>query len=181
MRHCIGGALALSLTLLLAACGHEEPAAAGVGTPVPAREVGTGRTAAETVSCAEHYAQVRDAVLDTLRGDAALPLIDLATRASIGSKGDVAQDPLQRNCRFENRHLLKLRAKAADPAPRTLAPSCVALVDAIDTRCLQPLAQRGQPLDSRCTTVLVGIADSAERMDAKLGDDGFCRSMRDGL
>lgn len=181
MRHCIGGALALSLTLLLAACGHDEPAAARGGIAAPPREVGGRLTAAETVSCAEHYAQVRDAVLDTLRGDAALPLIDLATRASIGNKGDAAQDSLKRNCRFENRHLLKVRAKAAAPGQRRLAPSCVALVDAIDTRCLQPLAQRGQPLDSPCMTLLVGIADSAERMDAKLGDDGFCRSMRDGF
>ncbi|GMV31677.1 MAG: hypothetical protein AMXMBFR59_38020 [Rhodanobacteraceae bacterium] len=184
MRHCFGGALAVCFTLLLAACGgtgDAGPAAGGESAvPVP-REARRGSAAAESVSCAEHYAQVRDAVLDTLRGEAAFPLIDLAARASIGSKGDAADDVLKRSCRSENRHLRKLRANAAAGTARTLAPSCVALVDYIDSRCLQPLAQRGEPLDRHCTTVLTGIADSASGMDTKLRDDGFCRSVRDSF
>lgn len=177
-----------ALVLLLTACGGaaSDPAPAAAPTAAtsaqPASPAPTERPRRERVDCAVHYATARDAVLGTLRGTEHLPLIAPVTALSEGVLSPLPDgaSPQSADCSFAQRQLLAKRQPDATP-PRTLAPTCAALVESIDRACLQPLAQRGVPFTSACNTLLVGIADGREELDRKLGNDGYCASMASTL
>lgn len=134
----------------------------------------------EQIVCSEHYAQVREAILGTLRGTESLPLITVVTRVS-STVLDGTVSLLNADCSFDNRKLQESRSPVAAPAT-PLQGRCAALVERIDTRCLQPLVERGEPLDKHCHLVLVAIADQSQKdVLRKMSSDQFCASMQEDL
>ncbi|MFZ1392357.1 MAG: hypothetical protein WAS23_12275 [Dokdonella sp.] len=168
---------AIALILALAACNPVDQKSAA---PAAAPAAGTARPMREKIPCSQHYAEVREAILGTLRGADSLPLIQVATRVSSMVLDDTASR-FNANCSFDSRNFQKLRSPIATPVV-PLQGQCAALVEKIDARCLKPLVERGKSLDKNCHVVLVGIADNEQQgMMRRMHNEGFCTSMMDDL
>lgn len=152
-----------------------SPAPANGASPTPAEGASPAR---ETVSCAQHYGEVRDAILGTLRGTESLSLVTLVTQHSVGVLSPLAAgtSPADANCRSSSRSFREKR-KPGTASAWPLAPQCSALLERIDARCLKPLAERGEPLSTACNLTLNGTADMSDGLQRKMGDGGFCESM----
>lgn len=166
-----------ALILALTACNPADQKSAASAT-APAADI--ARPAREKILCSEHYAQVREAILGTLRGTESLPLIQVATRVSSVVLDDTATR-FNADCGFDSQKFQKLRSPIATPVV-PLQGQCAALVEKIDAQCLKPLVERGEALDKKCHVALVGIADNEPQgMMQKMHNDGFCASMLDDL
>jgi len=186
----VRAALITLLTLGVSACDGSSSGSAGSPAPangaqpasVPAPANGA-QPARETVSCGQHYGEVRDAILGALRGTENLALIALVTQHSVGVLEPLAAGTslADTNCRFANRSLREKR-KPGSASAWPLAPQCSALIERVDAVCLKPLAERGEPLKTACNLALVGVADmEVDGLKRKMGDGEFCGSMGQDL
>jgi len=176
------------LLLGLSACDSASPSSsASANSPAPANgappaQAKAAPQARETVSCAEHYGEVRDAILGTLRGTESSSLVALVTQHSVGVLSPLAAgtSPADANCRSSSRSFREKR-KPGTTSAWPLAPQCSALLERVDARCLKPLAERGEPLSTACNLTLNGTADMSDGLKRKMGDGGFCESMGESL
>ena len=127
------------------------------------------------MTCDTHYAEVREAVLGVLRGTESLSLIGLATRYSEGvlSAPAAGTTPAQMNCRSESRSLRRDR-KPNTGVAWTLAPQCDALLQRLDTSCLQPLAEQGTPFSRACNLALMGVSSVSGGQQANMSNASLC-------
>ena len=172
--------IALS-TLMLASCSGDSPGAAAGAAASSSAASAAAPTRSEAVTCDTHYAEVREAVLGVLRGTESLSLIGLATRYSEGvlSAPAAGTTPAQMNCRSESRSLRRDR-KPNTGVALTLAPQCEALLQRLDSTCLQPLAEQGTPFSRACNLALMGVASVSGGQQANMSNAGLCESaMRD--
>lgn len=169
-------ACVIALILALAAC---NPAGQNQAASSAAPAADSVHPRREKILCSDHYAQVREAILGTLRGTESLPLIQVATRVSSTVLSDTA---VRFNTDgFDNRQFQKLRIPTVSSAT-PLQGKCAALVERIDARCLLPLVERGEALDRNCHVVLIGIADHEQKeVMRKMRNEDFCASMQDSL
>lgn len=169
----VRGSLFLLMLLGPSACdsgGAPTPGSTPESTPATS-------TARETVSCAQHYGELREAILGALRGSEKLPLIAPVTQHSTGVLSPLAagKTPADVDCRSANR---SLRAKRSPGSAWTVAPECAALIERIDAVCLKPLVERGEPLSAACNTTLIGMAGTqADSLQRIMGNGGFCGPM----
>lgn len=169
--------LAVTFALLLAGCGDAPQASADAAMPAkPPQDVAKKARPAK-VGCDVHYAQVRERILGILRGTEGGSLIAHATRNSVGVLGELepGQSRLAFDCSFENRRFNEKRVAATGGAP-AIPAECADLIERIDTRCLKPLAERGDALDKDCNLLLVSLADVGGNQ-RRLSNGAFCASM----
>jgi len=169
--------IALS-TLILAGCSGDSP-----GTTANANNSAASAPAAsESVNCDEHYREVRDGILGALRGTEALSLVGLSTRYSEGNR-DAPRDgalPASMNCKFDSKKLRRDR-KPNSGVAWPLAPQCEALLQRLDSACLQPLIELGTPFSKACSGALLGVASVGGEQQQSMANDGLCESAASGL
>ncbi len=160
-------------SLAMAGCGSDSPGAATGASSAAA----AAPTASEEITCDTHYREVREGILGVLRGTESLPLIGLATRYSEGvlSAPAAGTTPAEMNCRSESRSLRGDR-KPNSGTGWALAPQCEALLQRLDTVCLQPLAERGTPFSRSCNLALMGVASASGGQQANMSNAGLCES-----
>ncbi len=160
-------------SLVLAGCGNESPG--GVADASSPAAAAAAPTRSEAVTCDIHYREVREAVLGVLRGTESMSLIKLATVHSEGmlSAPPAGTAPADMNCRSESRGLRRER-KPNTGTGWTLAPQCEALVQRLDSDCLQPLVERGAPFSSGCKMALMGVASVSGGQQANMSSPGLC-------
>lgn len=156
-------------SLVMAGCGSDSPGAATGASSAP--------TAPEEITCDTHYREVREGILGALRGTESLPLIGLATRYSeaVLSAPAAGTTPAEMNCRSESRSLRGDR-KPNTGTGWTLAPQCEALLQRLDTVCLQPLVEQGTPFSGSCNLALMGVASASGGQQANMSNAGLCES-----
>lgn len=169
------------LATALVACGDTQPVATDTGKSAnaePKRE----RARPAKVGCDVHYAQVREVILGILRGSESGSLIAHATRNSTAVLSELKPGEwrLDHDCSFENRRLVEGR-KPIGATAVTMPESCSALVERIDARCLQPLAERGEALDQQCNVMLVSLANVGDGLQGKPGNGELCASFARGF
>lgn len=132
--------LSVLASLVLASCGNQSPG----GVADAGSAAAAAPTRSEAVTCDIHYREVRETILGVLRGTESMSLIKLATVHSEGmlSAPPAGTAPADMNCRSESRGLRRER-KPNTGTGWTLAPQCEALVQRLDSDCLQLLVERG--------------------------------------
>lgn len=174
-------ALIATSLVMLAGCGGESPgASAATGAPSASDSTSTSTStsassASSAVTCDTHYREVREAVLGVLRGTESMSLIKLATVHSEGmlSAPPAGTAPADMSCRAESRGLRRERKPNTDTG-WPLSPQCEALVQRLDSDCLQPLVERGAPFSSGCKMALMGVASVSGQQQANMTSPRLC-------
>jgi hypothetical protein len=170
--------------IVVSGCGSEAPSSGAVAS---ASSGASGSSAsappapANEVTCDVHYSEVREGILGALRGTEKLQLISLITRHSDGVLSAPPQEmtPAQLSCSFESSAFRRSRAPNTGVG-WSLAPQCEALIQRVDSVCLQPLAERGTPFSQACSLTLSGVASASGGQQQNISNSGLCESaMRD--
>jgi hypothetical protein len=170
--------------IVLSGCSSEAPSS---GASASASSVASGSSAsappapANEVTCDVHYGEVREGILGALRGTESLQLISLITRHTEGVRSAPPQEmtPAQQSCSFESRAFRRVRSPNTGVG-WSLAPQCEAMIQRVDSVCLQPLAERGTPFSQACSLALSGVASASGGQQQNMSNSGLCESaMRD--
>lgn len=167
-------ALIATTLLILTGCGGESPSSHATASG-PSASASSASAASAEVTCDSHYREVRETILGVLRGTESMSLVGLATRHSDGvlSAPAAGSAPADMNCRSESRGLRRDR-KPNTGTGWALAPQCEALLQRIDSDCLQPLVERGTPFSRGCNLALMGVASVSGGQQANMSNPGLC-------